>query len=109
MTLRRIDCDRTVYTNCISTTIEINRVELLALLNSRAENNFISQKTVVKLSIKGEALNIFRKAVNRCRITLYRQHNLKIKVENSDKQTKVLNYKFLATDIEEFNLILGME
>ncbi len=62
--MEKIDRDKRAYTNYISIIVEINRVELSALLNSEAENNFILQKIVVELGVKGEAPNMFSKAVD---------------------------------------------
>ena len=97
---------------CIAVDVAINvageRHVLYALVDSGAEDDFISQAVVLRLGLKGEAPNTFGKAVDGHQIRLFGRHQLKVHATDSQGEQTIASCNLYATDIKQFDMILGM-
>ncbi|RMZ79297.1 hypothetical protein DV736_g6684, partial [Chaetothyriales sp. CBS 134916] len=79
-----------------------------ALIDSGAQDDFISQKLVAELDLMGKPPDVAGKAVDGHTIRIYGRHDLCILATDADEARSALHSSLLATDISEFDLILGM-
>ena len=97
---------------CIAINVEIivagERRGLLALVDSGAEDDFISQAVAIELGLKGTPPDSFSKVVNGHRIVLYSQHQLKVHAVDSNDRQLIAACNLYVTDIEGFDMILGI-
>ena len=79
-----------------------------ALIDSGAEEDFISQTTVVSLGLQGVPPKTTGMAVDGHPITIYREHTLDVEARDRHGQLAVTRLRPLATNFKGFDLILGM-
>ena len=80
---------------------------LNALLDSGAEENFISQKIIVEARLVPQSALARVKTVNGHPVSLYGRHALETYASDARGRTGYTEQKFLATDIVGYDMILG--
>lgn len=78
------------------------------MIDSGADDNFISQIAVMRLGLQGQPPEIRGKAVDGHPITLYGRHYLKLDATDGNGRSVKTDSGCLATDIQGFEMILGM-
>jgi hypothetical protein len=80
---------------------------LHALLDSGAEENFISQRVVMESRLQSKMAATRVKSIDGHQIVVYGQHEIETHANDKRGISGYVEQRFLATDIKGYDMILG--
>jgi hypothetical protein len=79
-----------------------------ALLNNGTDETLISQRFAKENRLQATPIRRMKIAINGHQITIYRTHDLRIKIKNNHNITRSTKPAFYATNMTHYNIILGL-
>jgi hypothetical protein len=88
--------------------LSYNNRRITVFLNSGIDETLISQRFAKENRLQAAPTGRMGIAVDGHQITIYKTHNLKIKVKNNYNITRSTKPTFYVTDMTHYNIILGL-
>jgi len=80
---------------------------LFALVDTGAQENFLSQKIVLEEGLQATPTRMSAETVDGHRISIYGEHTITTSAEDARGMARSCEHTYLATDISKYDAILG--
>jgi hypothetical protein len=99
-------------TKCLVTQLVIGLLyascKVDILIDCGAHQNFLSQKFALEEGLIADPTTIGAHTINKHRVIIYRRHTVEMQATDKDGVTRSSKQEFLATDMDDYQVILGL-